>query len=130
MCIPYMRRQAEKRTDRIMETSPNGIVLLKGDLSILGMNPAFKKIFSCSDAFLGKKISLLLDPEPFEKLTVRETEQIEDVVTLHDSGIIVRRFLYALREEQQYVGIFINITSTVSNKKKYEALQNETILRA
>ena len=34
MCIPYMRRLAQQRTDRIIETSPNGVVILDSELSI------------------------------------------------------------------------------------------------
>lgn len=56
MCIPYMKRLAEQRSDRIIETSPNGIVILDERLDIMAMNPAFRKFFMCSEACLGKPI--------------------------------------------------------------------------
>ncbi|HNV69092.1 MAG TPA: [Fe-Fe] hydrogenase large subunit C-terminal domain-containing protein, partial [Candidatus Ozemobacteraceae bacterium] len=59
MCIPHMRRLAEQRTDRIIETSPNGIVICGERLEILHMNQAFRRMFLCSEAVLGKHISYL-----------------------------------------------------------------------
>ena len=72
MCIPHMKRLAEQRVDRIIETSPNGIVILDEHLHILHMNPAFRKFFLCSDAVYGQPISYLMDPEPFVRLSSRQ----------------------------------------------------------
>ena len=52
MCLPYMRTLAEKRTDKIIESSPNGIVILNNKLEILHTNPAFRKMFKCSKAVM------------------------------------------------------------------------------
>jgi Na+-translocating ferredoxin:NAD+ oxidoreductase RNF subunit RnfB len=57
MCLPFARRLAEQRVDRIIETSPNGILILDKHLSILSMNPAFRTMFQCSNAICGKPVS-------------------------------------------------------------------------
>ena len=56
MCMPYMKRLAEQRVDRIIDTSPNGIVILDERLQILGMNPAFRRYFHCSETLCGRPI--------------------------------------------------------------------------
>ena len=70
VCIPYMKRLAEQRTDRIIETSPNGIVILDEHLNIIHMNPAFRNFFMCSEAFNSKPVSCLMDPRPVGKTRI------------------------------------------------------------
>ena len=130
MCIPYMRRLAERRTDRIIDTSPNGIVILDEHLNILSMNPAFRRMFQCSDGLLGKRINRLLDPAPFERLAGGETDRIE-MPGRHDKyGLVCHQILYRLRDERQYVGIFVNITRSQADKDKLDQLRAQTVFQA
>lgn len=130
MCIPYFKRLAEQRSDRIIETSPNGIVILDEKLDIISMNPAFRKYFMCSEACLGKPISYLMDPDAFERLASGE-EQVIEMTARHDRyKLVTRQIMYALREERQYVGIFVNITSTHDSQKQLHELRAQTVTQA
>jgi iron only hydrogenase large subunit-like protein/uncharacterized Fe-S cluster-containing protein len=130
MCLPYIRRMAERRTDRIIETSPNGIVTLDEHLTILSMNPAFRRLFMCSEAVAGKRISYLMDPEPFERLASGDEDLVEMTVKHDRYNLVCHQVLYPLREDRQYVGIFVNITSSRDNQAKLELLRAETIRQA
>jgi PAS domain S-box-containing protein len=130
MCIPYMRRLAERRTDRIIETSPNGIVILDEHLNILSMNPAFRRMFMCSEAILGRPISYLMDPASFERLAAGEKDRIESVVDHQRYNCICHQVLYPLKEEKQYVGIFVNVTETRHSREKLDQLRADTVMRA
>ncbi|MHB0999555.1 MAG: [Fe-Fe] hydrogenase large subunit C-terminal domain-containing protein [Armatimonadota bacterium] len=130
MCIPYMKRLAEQRTDRIIETSPNGIVILDERLNIISMNPAFRNFFMCSEAICGRPVSYLMDPDPFEKLASGSEERIEIIVTHSNYNLVCHEILYALPEEHQYVGIFVNITKSRVHKKKLDQLRSQTVLQA
>ncbi len=130
MCIPYMKRLAERRTDRIIETSPNGIVILDEHLQILGMNPAFRSFFMCSEAVLGRPISYLMDPDPFEQLASGRSELVETVVKHVRANLVCHQIHYSLREEKQYIGIFVNITKTQADKEKLDRLRTETAQQA
>ena len=129
-CIPYMRRLAEQRTDKIIETSPNGIVILNKELEILHMNPAFSKFFMCTNSVIGKRISYLMDPEPFIKLKESEIDQIEETVHHQNYDISCHQILYKLREDEQYIGIFVDITKNVSDVEKLDSLRKKTIQQA
>ena len=130
MCIPYMKRLAEQRSDRIIETSPNGIVILDEKLQIIAMNPAFRKFFMCSEAVLGKPISYLMDPDPFERLASGAEEMVE-LTARHDRyKLVAHQMMYALREEHQYAGIFVNITSTHDSQTKLTELRAQTLTQA
>jgi iron only hydrogenase large subunit-like protein/uncharacterized Fe-S cluster-containing protein len=130
MCIPYMKRLAEQRTDRIIETSPNGIVILDDQLRIISMNPAFRNFFMCSEAICGKPVSYLMDPDPFEWLASGKDESVEMVVTHGNYNLVCHQIIYALREDKQYVGIFVNITKNKSHKDKLDRLRGQTVLQA
>lgn len=130
MCIPYMRRIAEQRTDRIIETSPNGIVILDEHLRILHMNPAFRKFFLCSDAICGQPISRLIDPGPFESLLSGQQELVEMTMEHKSYNLVCHQILYPLREERQYVGIFVNITHSRANQEQLDRLRSETVVQA
>lgn len=130
MCIPYMRRLAEQRTDKIIETSPNGILILDKSLNILSMNPAFRKFFLTSDPVLGKHVSYLMDPAPFEKLVSGVADQVEITMKHPSYNLTCHELFYALREEQQYVGIFMDITRLLENQSSLEAMKEKTVLQA
>lgn len=120
MCIPYTRRLALQRTDKIIETIPDGIVVLDSDLNIIKMNPAFHKMFMCNNGLLGRRISYLVDSVGFEKLAVGSVEQYESIQRKY--GIKYHELLYALRGEKQYVGIYTDIS-----KIKFDAGQIDII---
>ncbi|MBU1107765.1 MAG: 4Fe-4S binding protein [Candidatus Riflebacteria bacterium] len=130
MCIPYMRRLAEQRTDRIIETSPNGIVMLDDRLNIISMNPAFKKMFLCSEAILGRHISYLIDPEPFETVVTGKKKLVEEIVKHSRYNLIAHQIIYQLEAEKQLVGIFVNITSSRQSMEELERLKYSTVQQA
>lgn len=137
MCIPRMRHLAEQRTDRIIETSPNGIVILDSHLNILHMNRAFRRFFTCSEAVCGRPISILMDPEPFERTlttattTGEEADQPIEVTVEHKRyGLVSHQIHYRLPEENQLVGIFVNITGSRDNQQKLDRVRAETINQA
>jgi iron only hydrogenase large subunit-like protein/uncharacterized Fe-S cluster-containing protein len=130
MCIPYMRRLAEQRRDRIIETSPNGIVIVDEHLTILNMNPAFRRFFMCSDAVCGKPISYLMDPEPFEQVAAARVEKLETVVEHGKYGLTCHEIIYSLPEDRQVVGIFINITNSRDSQQKLDAMRAQTVRQA
>jgi PAS domain S-box-containing protein len=130
MCIPHMKRLAEQRVDRIIETSPNGIVVLDEHLRILHMNPAFQKFFMCSEALCGQPVACLIDPEPFVRLASGEEQRIEMTAEYKKYGLVCHQILYPLREEKQYVGIMVNITHHRASQQKLDHLRSQTVIQA
>ncbi|HNY10192.1 MAG TPA: (Fe-S)-binding protein, partial [Candidatus Wallbacteria bacterium] len=130
MCIPYMKMLAERRTDRIIETSPNGIIILDDRLNIISMNAAFKKMFLTSEAVIGKRISYLIDPTNFEKLSTGAESKIETVEKYLSYNLTCHEILYLMPAERQFVGIFINITNLEDTTKKLENIKSRTVEQA
>ena len=125
MCMPYMRRLAQQRTDIIIETSPNGVVILDEYLHILHMNPAFQKLFSCNNSLLGRHVSCILDVDSFEQLASGKTETRDSIRV--KEGIKYHEVAYALREEKQYVGIYIDVSKLKFDEGQIDAIKNQTL---
>ncbi len=130
MCVPYMRLMAEQKFDALIDHDPNGLLLLGSDLEILHMNPAFKTMFSCSDALLGKKVSYLIDPDPFEKLSTGKEQVLRQTAHYGSYNLICHLVAYSLPENNQYVGVFLDVTDNQSSKDKLTEIKTETVIKA
>jgi Na+-translocating ferredoxin:NAD+ oxidoreductase RNF subunit RnfB len=128
MCIPYMKRLAQQRTDRIMETSPNGIVVLDSELCMLKMNSAFQKMFMCNNGILGRRISYLVNSEGFEKLQEGGAEKFESIKSKY--GIRYHEILYPIREAGQYVGIYADISKVRFDPGQLDVIKSQTLMHA
>ena len=130
MCVPFFRKTAEQRIDRVIETSPNGIVTLDEHLNIISMNPSFRQFFRCSNAVCGRPISYLMDPEPWERLLAEPDKKVESVVTHESYNLVCHQVLYSLPAEKQFVGIFMNITTLQKNETQLDQLRQQTVKQA
>lgn len=127
-CVPYMRKLAQQRRDKIVESSPDGIVILDGALNILSMNASFCQYFSCDNSLLGKNISYLLDAQNFEKVATGAETQTATIISCY--GREFHEVVYRLPEENQYVGIYTDISGQLLTEAKIERLKTETVEKA
>lgn len=130
MCMPFMRQMAEQKFDTMIKHDPNGIVLLNHKLAIMHMNESFKKMFSCSDALIGRPISYLIDPDAFEKLSAGTETLIRQTVHYNNYNLICHQMSYAIPDQQQYVGIFMDVTDLQVKSEQLNEIKAETVLKA
>ncbi len=128
MCMPYTRRLAHQRTDMIIETTPDGVVILDNELRIIKMNPAFQKMFICNNGILGKRISYLINADGFEMLQAGAEETYESMQSKY--GIRYHEILFAIREEGQYVGFFSDISKIKLDSNQLDVIKTQTIMHA
>ncbi len=128
MCVPYTRRLAERRTDKIIQTSPNGIVTLDEDLKILSMNPSFRTYFTCNDAVLGRRISYLADASAYEKLQTGSAERVDAVVSCY--GKQFHLIAYRMPEDRQLVGIYTDVTGLQLTRARLDSIKQQTVMQA
>ena len=128
MCMPYMRRLAQQRTNRIIDTSPNAVVVLDESLNIIQINPAFMKMFHCDHSALGRRISYFMDADSFERLASGACEEYEAIKIKY--GMRYHEQIYALREEKQYVGTFTDISRVTFDDRQIDLIQRQTLDQA
>lgn len=130
MCIPHMKKLAEQRTDKIIESSPNGIIILDSQLRILHMNPAFRKFFKCSNSIVGKPVSYLMDPELFIEIREQDKGTLEKTINHENYNFTAHQLIYKLEPENQIVGVFVDITKKIASDEKFTKLKQQTIIQA
>ena len=123
-----MRRLAQQRTDRIIDTTPNGVVVLDANLSMIQMNPAFQKMFMCNNSILGRHISYLVDAKGFELLQSGAQERFESIKSKYN--VRYHEILYALREEQQYIGIYSDTSKVKFDTAQLDLIKTQTLAHA
>lgn len=94
------------------------------------MNEAFKKMFLTSNSLIKKPISTLFDPEGFHILASGEEEIYEETVKHEKYDIVCHQIYYKLKEEKQYVGVFVNVTKNVTTESKLDDIRNTTMIQA
>lgn len=131
MCLPWMRHMAERKTDQIIDNSPNGIVMVDSRLNIVSFNPAFGHMFSCTESIVGRSIATLMDTGDFEKVAAEVVDRINgQVVALPQYSLIVTASIYRLEDENVLIGIFANITKTKEDEDRFAKIQAETLANA
>ena len=128
MCMPYMKRLAQQRTDRIIETTPSGIVVLNSDLFMIHFNPAFQNMFKLSSGMLGRRISVLLDAEGYELMQTSSADEFQSIK--NNNGTRYHEVLYALRDENQYVGIYTDISKLEMTEEHLSIVKAQTVYHA
>jgi uncharacterized Fe-S cluster-containing protein len=128
MCIPFMRRMAQARGDLLMETTPNGVVIVDEKLKILSTNKAFKKSFLCGDAVVGREISYLLPVNGFEELASGKKAVVNNIINCY--GKVYHQILYPLPQENKFAGIYSDITRHRLSEKKLANIKKETARQA
>lgn len=128
MCIPYMRRLAQQRADRIIETTPTAVVIVDKDLKLIHMNPAFHKMFMCSNSILGRHISYIFDARDFEALASSDKDEMEAVRTYY--GTKYHLTLYAMRNEGQYVGMLTDISRMKLDEGQMHIIERQLLVNA
>ncbi len=128
MCMPQMRRMAQQRMDKIIESSPNGVVILNDDLRIIHMNSAFRKMFMCNNHVLGREISYLVNAEGYDRLARGEVESYEAVRKKY--GIRYHEMLYVFPNEHQYVGFYANLSRMKLDEGEIHLIKKQTMEQA
>ncbi|MBR5429419.1 MAG: hypothetical protein IK116_02705 [Firmicutes bacterium] len=113
MCRPWLRKQVaavHSEMELLQEHAPLGIVMLDDELNIISMNPAFRKMFMCGDAVLGRRISYLFNSSNFVKLLMSEDTTSEAIRTNY--GVRYKEIAFAIPEQRRYVGLYVDLTSS------------------
>ena len=128
MCMPYMRRIAQRRTDQIIEMSPTGIVIVDEDLNMIHINGAFQKMFMCNKDILGRRISYLIDSEGYEKLVSGTVDTCESIKAKY--GKKYHEVLYTVEANKQYVGIYTDMSQLKLDSSQLDLIKRQTIQQA
>ncbi len=122
MCMPMMRKKAQKKADKILDASPNAIVIVDETLSIIKMNKAFHDMFMCSDKLLGREVSYLIDDENFVK--VLDSKEVHEGVK-SKYGVLYHEHVFPI--ENEIVAIISSVKKNIDENKIAKLKKEQSI---
>jgi PAS domain S-box-containing protein len=131
MCIPWMRQVAERRADKIIDESPNGIIIVDSQLRIVEFNRALASLFACTPALIGRPLSSLMDPTDFEQVLTGRQERITNKPVSYPAYHVTGRLnVYRLEGEDRVVGILSNAVKGSRELTQLDRIREETLASA
>jgi uncharacterized Fe-S cluster-containing protein len=132
MCIPFMRRTAELKTDAIVQNSPNAIVILNSELNIVYINKRFCEMLMTSEYCYGRHISYFMEAEPYRLVREGEIEMYDETLNIPTYSLVCQQHVYKIGKADsiQVVGILVNLTHSKNQEAELDTLRREAIARA
>ncbi|MBP7462669.1 MAG: 4Fe-4S binding protein [Candidatus Delongbacteria bacterium] len=128
MCLPYMRKKAESRANKIIEQDPNGVILMGEEYRIVQFNHAFRRIYNLPTEInpIGKRIEEVIGSNCFLNVA-RSLEPTSFVFTHAGIGKTIEVISFQLEDEDMLVGIFVDITQRIRNSERLLKIKKEAI---
>ncbi len=128
MCVPYMRERAESMSYEIIQTSPNGIVLLDNDLNILEINNKAKELLGIRDHDIkGKGIFHYFNPTDFVLASQDHQNIYNKKVFLEKTGSYVELTIIVLKDNKGTYAVMKDITQETKSEEQLDKVKLETL---
>ena len=129
MCLPYLQKKAEGFSDRIVNNTPNGIIVLNDKFEVQQINEAamdLMHIRSASDV-LGEHVVRIMDPKVFYEVQKTRFNVHNRRVYLAEYKRYVELTVVYDTDNRLYIGIMRDITDEEKEREKKENISKQTI---
>lgn len=129
MCLPYLQKKAEGFSDRIVNNTPNGIIVLNDAFEVQQINEAamyIMNIRSASDV-LGEQVVRIMDPNVFLEVQNTRFNVRNRRVYLAEYKRYVELTVVYDTDNHLYIGIMRDITDEEKQRAKKEDISKQTI---
>lgn len=128
MCIPYMHDKASSMANVVMDTTPNAIVMVDGELRIVEYNAAAARYFHYTkEQALTMYLYELFDPVDFEYVLDTRASILGKKVSYPEYGVTTLQNIVYVADQNNVLGILVDITSEEEKDRKAYAVKMETI---
>ena len=129
MCLPYLQKKAEGFSDRIVNNTPNGIIVLNDAFEVQQINEAAMDIMhirSASDV-LGEQVVRIMDPAVFYEVQKKKFNVHNRRVYLAEYKRYVELTVVYDTDKHLFIGIMRDITDEEKEREKKESISKQTI---
>ena len=129
MCLPYLQKKAEGFSDRIVNNTPNGIIVLNDAFEVQQINEAamyIMNIRSASDV-LGEQVVRIMDPNVFIEVRNTRFNVRNRRVYLAEYKRYVELTVVYDTDNHLYIGIMRDITDEEKQRERKENISKQTI---
>lgn len=129
MCLPYLQKKAEGFSDRIVNNTPNGIIVLNDAFEVQQINEAAMDIMhirSASDV-LGEQVVRIMDPAVFYEVQKKKFNVHNRRFYLAEYKRYVELTVVYDTDNHLFIGIMRDITDEEKEREKKESISKQTI---
>lgn len=129
MCLPYLQKKAEGFSDRIVNNTPNGIIVLNDSLEVQQINEAAMDIMNIRSAsdVLGEQVVRIMDPSVFYEVQKKRFNIHNRRVYLAEYKRYVELTVVYDTDNHLFIGIMRDITDEEKEREKKESISKQTI---
>ena len=128
MCVPFMRERAESMSYEIIQTSPNGIVLLDNDLNIVQINAKARELLGIKEYDVkGKEIYHYFNPTDFVLAQSDNKNIYNKKVYLEKTDSYIELTIIVLKDKQGTYAVMKDVTSETAAAKRLDKVKLETL---
>ena len=129
MCLPFLKDKAESFSDTIVNSSPDGLIVLNESLEVQQVNDAALRLMNlrASSDVLGEPIVRILDPKLFLQVQSTGRNIYGKKVYLAEYKRYVEMTIVHEKDSRVLVSILRDITGRETEREKKENIRNQTI---
>ena len=129
MCLPFLKDKAESFSDTIVNSSPDGLIVLNESLEVQQINNAALRLMNLrtNTDVLGEPVVRVLDPKIFLQVQEAGRNLYGKKVYLADYKRYVEMTIVHEKDSRVLVCILRDITDRETEKEKKENIRNQTI---
>lgn len=129
MCLPYLQKKAEGFSDRIVNNTPNGIIVLNDAFEVQQINEAAMDIMNIRSAsdVLGEQVVRIMDPAVFYEVQKKKFNVHNRRVYLAEYKRYVELTVVYDTDNHLFIGIMRDITDEEKEREKKESISKQTI---
>ena len=129
MCLPFLKDKAESFSDTIVNSTPNGLIVLNENLEVQQINRAAREIMNIRYAsdILGDNVIRILDPAVFESVLKTGRGVSDQRVYLAEYKRYVEQTVVYDRDSHLLIGIMRDVTAEEEQRERKEHISRQTI---
>ena len=129
MCLPFLKDKAESFSDTIVNSSPNGLIVLNENLEVQQINKSAMEIMNIRYAsdILGDYVIRVLDPTVFETVLKTGRGVSNQRVYLAEYKRYIEQTVVHDRDSRLLIGIMRDVTAEEEQRERKENISRQTI---
>ena len=129
MCLPFLKDKAESFSDTIVNSSPDGMIVLNESLEVQQINDAALRLMNLrsSKDVLGEPVVRILDPKVFLQVQSSGRNLYGKKIFLAEYKRYVELTVVHEKDSRVLVSILRDITGRETEREKKENIRNQTI---
>ena len=129
MCLPFLKDKAESFSDTIVNSSPDGLIVLNESLEVQQINDAALRLMNLrsNTDVLGEPVVRILDPKVFSQVQSTGRNLYGKKLFLAEYKRYVELTVVYEKDSRVLVSILRDITSVEAEREKKENIRNQTI---